>query len=118
MTKYLPTLQPVTQHNYKKIIENELLPELGKYQVGNISKAQIMSLLDKKAYVDESPVMADRVRSRLSRIFSFGIERGIVENNPVQNISKYRKTKAGGKVENKKNRYYKEDEIRELWHFF
>lgn len=111
-TKYLPTLKEKTQSEYKRIIDKELIPVLGSLAIENIEKSHIVTLLDKKAYKDDAPTMANRIRARLSRIFTFGMERGLADRNPVQMTSKY---KSG---ENSRDRYYSEKEIKNLWKFF
>ncbi|MFH5885434.1 tyrosine-type recombinase/integrase [Halalkalibaculum sp. DA3122] len=110
--KYLPTLRENTQIEYNRIIDKELLPVFGKLPAVKITKHEIVEILDKKAYKDGSPTMANRIRSRLSRIFTFGMERGHVEVNPIQNVSTYKQG------ESKRHRYYSEEEIRKLWGFF
>lgn len=110
--KHLPTLRDNTRYEYNRIIDNELIPTLGNCNVEEISKSQIIILLDKKAYKDDSPTMANRMRARLSRIFTFGMERAMIESNPVQNTTTYK----GGN--NKRDRRYTEKEIIELWGFF
>jgi len=117
--KYLPTLKKKTREEYSRIIDVELVPKLGKYPIKDISRKQIINLLDNKAYgKSPAPVMANRIRARLSKIYSFAIDRGLAEANPVSNVSKYKKTKDGGKVEKKRNRHYDPDEIQELWKYF
>jgi integrase len=117
--KYLPTLKKKTREEYSRIIDVELVPKLGKHPIKEISRNQIISLLDSKAYgKNPAPVMANRIRARLSKIYSFAIDRGLAEANPVSNVSKYKKTKDGGKVEKRRNRYYDPDEIQELWKYF
>ena len=110
--KYLPTLRENTQKEYIRIIDKELIPVFGKFPVVKITKHEIVEILDNKAYKDKSPTMANRIRSRLSRIFTFGMERGHVEMNPIQNISTYKQG------ESKRHRYYSEEEMRKLWGFF
>lgn len=110
--KYLPTLRESTRKEYERIIDKELIPALGKVPISEISKNQVISLLDKKAYTDKAPTMANRIRARLSRIFTFGMERGLTEKNPVQHTSKYKEG------ETKRDRYYSKEEIKNLWQFF
>lgn len=110
--KYLPTLRQSTRTEYKRIIDKELVPAFGKYPIKEISRHQIISFLDKKAIKDNSPTMANRIRARLSTIYSFAIERGLAEANPVSAISKR------SEGETRRERYYNEDEIKELWSFF
>lgn len=117
--KYLPTLKQTTRTEYSRIIDKELIPKLGRYSIKGISRNQIISLLDGKAYGNTpAPVMANRIRARLSKIYSFAIERGLIDVNPVSKISKYKKTKKGNKVEKRRNRYYEPEEIQVLWEYF
>lgn len=117
--KYLPTLKENTQIQYKRIIDVELLPKLGKYPIDKITPNQIISLLDGKAYGKKpAPVMANRIRARLSTIFNFAIDRRLMDTNPIQVVKKYKKTRDGGIVEKRRDRWYKENEIRELWGWF
>lgn len=117
--KHLPTLRESTRIEYERIIDVELIPKLGKHSIEDISRNQIMSLLDAKAYgKDPAPVMANRIRARLSKIYSFAISRGLIEVNPVSRVPKYKKTNKGEEVEQRRDRYYKPDEIRELWEYF
>lgn len=116
--KYLPTLRPSTQTEYKRIIDVELLPKLAKYPIKDISINQIINLLDAKAYGSNAPVMANRIRARLSTMFTFAIDRRLIDYNPVQAVKKYKKANDGSKVEKKRNRWYRPDELRSLWQWF
>lgn len=107
--KYLPTLRESTRSEYKRIIDNELVPKLGSFELPEITKYEIIELLDRKAYKDESPTMANRIRARLSKMFTFAISRGLSETNPVSQTPKY------SDGETKRDRYYDDDEIRKIW---
>lgn len=112
--RYLPNLRESTQAEYNRILDNELLPELKGMPVTEISEHHIRSILETKAIDDGSPTMANRIRAVLSSLFKFAIKKlGIkISNNPVKATSPY---KAG---ENKRDRVYDEEEIRNLWSFF
>lgn len=109
---HLPTLRESTRKEYKRIIDNELLPVFKSIPAKEIEKDRIRELLDKKAYKDKSPTMANRIRARLSRIFTFGIGRGSVKSNPIQGIPTYKNGNT------KRDRFYSKEEIKELWKFF
>jgi len=109
---HLPTLRESTRKEYKRIIDNELLPVFKTIPVKEIEKGQIREFLDKKAREDESPTMANRIRARLSKIYNFGIGRGWVESNPVKGIPTYKNGNT------KRDRFYNKEEIKELWKFF
>lgn len=116
--RHLPTLRDSTQTEYKRIIKNELVPKLGRYPVEDITRKQIVDLLDVIAIDRGKPVQSNRVRAVLSSMFSFGIDKAIVEANPVQNIKRKKKTDKGEKVEQKRQRIYTVEEIKALWKSF
>lgn len=117
---HLPTLRDKTAYEYERIIEKELTPEFGDQQMKDISRHQILSFLDQVAIKRKSKTgnekgaktMANRIRSVLSRVYSFGIERGLLEANPVLSIP----TRKEG--ENKRERFYSEKEIKKIWEAF
>lgn len=114
--KEVPHKSKNTRKEYIRIVDTELIPKLGEYPIDEIDKHQIIEMLDEKAYgkgdADPAPRMANSIRTRLSRIFNFGIERGYVKNNPVRQTSKY------PEGEKKRDRFYSDKEIRELWTYF
>jgi integrase len=110
--KGMTNLKEKTRAEYIRIVDNELIPSLGKKPVKEISQRDIINLLDRKALKDKSPTMANRIRARLSRIFNFGMSRGLAESNPVSNTSKFEHG------ENKRDRVYSDKEIKKLWAAF
>jgi len=109
--KYLPTLRDKTAKEYKRHIEVYLTP-LDDMPINEISKNQVLSILDKKAHKDSSPTQANRIRSTLSSLFSFAEKRGLVRGNLMKSIPTY------NTGENKRSRFYNPDEIQELWEWF
>lgn len=112
LDKHVPTRKPKTQEEYTRIVNNELIPAFGKYPISDITRGMIISLMDEIAIKREAPTMANRIRSRLSTIYNFAIERGLAEKNPVNGI----KNRSEG--ENSRDRYYKPEEIKRLWESF
>jgi integrase len=114
--KEVPHKSKNTQKEYIRIVDKELVPKLGEYPIDEIDKHLIIDMLDDKAYgtadSDPAPRMANSIRTRLMRIFNFGIERGLIKHNPVRQISNY------PEGEKKRDRVYSDEEIRELWSFF
>lgn len=109
---HMKDLRDSTKTEYTRIIENELVPVLGKYPADKVTREQVISLLDKKAISDGKATMANRIRSRLHSIYEFGIHRGSVQSNPVSGIKPY------STGETKRERFYSEKEIRHLWEGF
>lgn len=109
--KYLPTLRPETVKGYKRHID-KYLHVLNEKPVSEITKNDILSILDKKAYTDGVPTHANRIRSTLSSMFSFAVKRGIIDKNIISTVSTYK----GDRV--RRNRFYSENELQELWNYF
>ena len=109
---HVSTLRKKTQDEHNRIINNELIPALGKYNVLDITKTQVISMLDKKAIKDDKKTMANRIRARLHSIFEFGMQRGMLKENPVTGIKPY------STGETKRERFYDEKEIHILWNAF
>ena len=109
---HLKPLREKTREEHERIINNVLIPAWGKIPAKEITRSQILSLLDKKAITEGKPTMANRIRARLHSIYEFGIHRGIVEVNPVSGVKAY------PEGETKRERYYSEQEIRKLWEAF
>lgn len=87
-------------------LDKDVLPAWRDRPAGSIRRDDVHALLDTIA--DRAPVQANRTRALLSKVFNFGIDRGLVESNPVQGIS--RPTK-----ERPRRRTLSDDEIRTLW---
>lgn len=110
--KHFPKLRESTKESYGYVIDNILLPEFGTTELKNISKHDIISMLDRKAYKDNSPALANKTRSVLSKIFNFAVKRDLAKNNLVSLTPTYKEGR------NSRDRYYSEDEIIELWDYF
>lgn len=109
--KYLPQKKASTQKEYERILDNELVEEFGTMGIDSVNRSRLKRLLDRKAYTDESTVMANRIRAVASSLFSFAINQGLVEKNPIKSIDTYEKAA-------KRNRVYTKKEIKELWVYF
>jgi integrase len=92
----------------RRILKKDLLPAFGALPAESIRKRDVIALLD--AIVDRgAPVMANRTRALLSRIYTFGLSRDVVEHNPVLG------TEPPGE-EKRRDRVLTDDEIKTLWH--
>lgn len=116
--RHLPELRQKTRDEYQRIIEKELNPILGTYPAKEITRKQIIDLLDNIAIDREAPVLSNRVRAILSSIYTFGIDKAILEANPVLSVKRKKKTKDGEKVEKKRKRVYSPKELKALWNAF
>lgn len=109
--RHLPTLKASTQKSYTERIDQEMIPVFGKMYIKDISRGDIIELLEEIAFDRESPYHSNRVRAILSSMFNFGVRREIVEYNPVK------LTQPVGKEE-KRDRVLDKDEIQRLWQGF
>ena len=92
----------------ERIIDRELLPAWKFRKAGEIRRVDAIALLD-KIVERGAPVMANRTRALISKIFNFGIRRGIVEANPAHAIG------SPGGAEQQRDRVLSEEEIRKVW---
>lgn len=84
---------------------------VGDTPAESLHRLEIIHLLDKIAIDRGSPTMSNRVKSVLSSLYSFAVDRALVEVNPVTSIRWKEK-------ENKRDRVYSEEEIKALWASF
>lgn len=116
--RHLPELREPTVIEYQRIIDKELNPILGNYSAKEVTRKQIIDLLDEVAIDRGTAVLSNRIRAVLSSIYTFGIDKAILEANPVLTIKRKKKTKNGEKVEKRRKRFYTHDELKELWNAF
>lgn len=90
----------------RRIFENEVLPAWGHRRVQDLTRPDIRALVDRKAAT--APVMANRLLARISRLFSFAVERDWIEANPALRIG-------NPGEERTRDRVLTRDELRELW---
>lgn len=83
---FSPSRKSSTVKEYTRIIDRELLPQLGEFQVESIAVSLIAKILDDIMFKRKAPIMANRTRAVLSSIFSYGLSRGIIKSNPLKGI--------------------------------
>jgi integrase len=91
----------------ERTINRELLPRWKNWNAIEIKRKHVIAMLDEIAGRG-SGTMANRTRALASKIFNFGIQRGVVEYNPVHNV-----TIPG--EERRRDRVLTEEEIRRVW---
>lgn len=109
--RHFPKLKESTVSSYRARIDAEILPAFGNMLIENLTRGDIIAFLERIAFEDDKPVHSNRVRNVFSRMFSFGVEKGIAEYNPVSTV------KPVGE-ESSRKRVYSEDEIIALWEAF
>jgi integrase len=92
----------------KRILEKDVLPLWGSYKAKEITKRDVIRLLD--GIVDRgAPIMARRTFAIIRKMFNFGFGRDIVTVSPCLGV------KAPGS-EKQRNRVLDAEEIRAFWH--
>lgn len=92
----------------ERIINRYLLPEFGKQHAAEISRRAIREYLERKAAAN-APIMANRIRILMRKIFNWAIAADILENNPVTLVPAPAKT-------NQRDRVLTEDELKRVWY--
>ncbi|MCC6954966.1 MAG: integrase arm-type DNA-binding domain-containing protein [Deltaproteobacteria bacterium] len=77
-------LKPTTEREYERMIERELLPVWGRTKPSDISPRDVTRLLDDLTSSRGAPVMANRLRALLGKLFQFAIRTGLMEESPVR----------------------------------
>jgi len=91
----------------QRALDVEVIPLWGKRKAADIKKRDVVLLLE--GIVERgSPVMANRVRALISKMFNFAVDRDIVEASPCTGIKPLAK-------ETPRDRHLTEAEIRTIW---
>ena len=69
-----------------RIFDREVLPDWGSWTVGEVSKRDVIALLD-RIRERGSPIMANRVLAAVRKFFNWCIGRGILEVSPCSGIT-------------------------------
>lgn len=91
----------------ERMLIKDVIPLLGKQKAKNVSRRDIVVLLD-KVLERGSPIAANRTLAVVRRMFNFAVERDIISTTPCYGI------KAPTK-ENRRDRVLSEKEIRLFW---
>lgn len=102
-----PNKAPSSLYEDRRQLDKDLLPRWKARKASEIGRADVLDVLD--AIVDRGAgVQANRTLALISRIFTFGIERGIVETNPAYRVRPPTR-------ERTRQRVLTGDEIRRVW---
>jgi site-specific recombinase XerD len=83
-----------------------VLPAWRHRRVQDVTRREIRELVEKKART--APIMANRLLARISRLFSFAIERDWIEANPA-----FRMRRPSQEIS--RDRVLSRSELKELW---
>jgi integrase len=91
----------------ERIAKAELLPAWRHRKAKDVTRRDVRDILD--AIVDrKAPIMANRTLALARKVFNFGLERDLVENNPCHKIKPPSR-------EQSRERVLSDDEISALW---
>lgn len=98
-------IKPRTRKDYTSLLDNQILPKLGKKEIGEINRTDIAAFHQKFAH---TPRRANMALAVLSIIMSWAEEFGFrrPNSNPCKGIKKF--------TENKRERYLSKDELSRL----
>lgn len=91
----------------ERIIRVNLTPAWKRRKAKSIGRREVSELLD-QIVGRGSPIMANRVKALISKIYNFGVSRDIVEYNPCYGVPMPAKPRQRDRVLN-------DDEIRAVW---
>ncbi len=84
---YYSDLSPRTQKDYLQH-QKKLLAVFGKVPADSIKPEHIRRYMDKRG--EQSKTQANHEKSSMSRVYSWGYERGYVKGNPCAGVSKFK----------------------------
>ena len=91
----------------ERILHTDLLPAWKYRKATGIGRREVNELLD--TIVERgAPIMANRTKALISKVYNFGISRDLVENNPCQGVPM-------PSVSRQRERVLSEDEIQRFW---
>ncbi len=104
-----PRCAESTLREYRRIISRELDPLWGDRKLIDIDEQDVHRMLVDIALERNSPVMANRVRSLASSIFSYACSRHLLQENPVASTERVIE-------EERRDFALSIEEIHQLWH--
>jgi integrase len=97
-----------TYRETRRIIDRELRPYWAAQPIQQITRRDIVQLLDKIADRG-APVMANRTLTVVKRVFAFALDRGVIDASPSVRL------KPPGGEERSRERVLTKTELRQLW---
>lgn len=97
-----------TVTEYKRLLKIEVLPSFGYRKICDITKADIIALLQHMEGERQCVAQARKLRALLHRIFKFAVERALLSASPCSDLPTGEKAKP-------RSRFLSEEEIPFLW---
>jgi integrase len=96
-----------TWEETERKLERYVTPTWGTRCLAEITRADVVQLLDTIA-TDNGPIMANRVLATVKRLFSWSLDRGLIDTHPVARL-------APPGAEMARSRVLTDNELRALW---
>lgn len=90
----------------RRLLLKDVVPEWKGFKIEDITRRDIFLLL--KQISKRAPITANRVHSALSKLFSYCVVSGILEDNPFTHVPKPSEEKS-------KDRVLNDEELKKLW---
>jgi len=90
-------------------LDRASLPAIGHRRVRDVSWAELVRLVQR--YTKRGPRAADSLRSNLKKIFAYGVELGLIDVNPMNDVSR----RVAGYTPAPRDRVLSDDELRLVW---
>jgi integrase len=78
-------LRPDTQRDYKRLLDKDLLPAIGNIPAKGVTREDVIRVLNVIA-TRGAKRRADVARAVISSVFGYGIDRGLVTDNPASGL--------------------------------
>lgn len=99
--------QIATGDQYRRILRNDVVPEIGNKRLLELSRRDVHAVLDRVAKRG-APIMANRTLEVMRKMFSWAVERDLMPTNPAVGVSKPSPARASSRV-------LSSSELKALW---
>ena len=82
----------------RRIIERDVRPAIGLKKARDVTRRDIIAILEHISNERDAVVMANRTRALLSKVFNFALEREIIQTSPCVGLSRKKKEKSRDRV--------------------
>ena len=85
-------MEEVVLHSHKRAdlvqgyVDRAIIPQLGSRKVRDITRAELVSVIQQ--YAKRGARTADQLRSNLKKLFSYAAELGVIDVNPMNDVSR------------------------------
>jgi len=92
-------------------MDRAVIPSIGTQKVRDVTRAQLVSII--QDYAKRGARTADQLRSNLKKLFSYAVELGYRDDNPMLEVT----SRITGYVANPRERVLTDEEIKDMWHW-